>query len=221
MASNSLIALVADGTGLKDRFARTNNILDRPQRLVDVRTLTQLCGIREDGLSPHNGSMHPKKPRKPDHPNRSRRRPGSAFPTPGEIPHPTPWKKPPAPRSGRTAVPDAGKGELGSGPRQERAQVRRPDYHLHEDAGPVQFGHRGVERQIPALDLLHDRAQRSDGTISCLLRLFKHPLSRPVCRPQLFISRPGRSQFPVRNRVRSSERFVVESTRSRRFSRIN
>ena len=36
MASNSLIALVVDGTGLKDRFARTDNVLDRPERLIDV-----------------------------------------------------------------------------------------------------------------------------------------------------------------------------------------
>ena len=36
MASNGRIALVVDRTGLKDRFARTDNILDRPQRLVDV-----------------------------------------------------------------------------------------------------------------------------------------------------------------------------------------
>ena len=36
MASNGRIALVVDGTGLKDRFARTDNVLDRPQRLVDV-----------------------------------------------------------------------------------------------------------------------------------------------------------------------------------------
>src|SRR6478672_13589681 len=36
MASNSLIALVVDGTSFKDRFARTDNILDRPQCFVDV-----------------------------------------------------------------------------------------------------------------------------------------------------------------------------------------
>src|SRR5271157_1042843 len=36
MASNGRIALVVDRTGLKDRFARTDNVLDRPERLVDV-----------------------------------------------------------------------------------------------------------------------------------------------------------------------------------------
>ena len=36
MPSNSLIALVVDGTSLKDRFGRANNVLDRPERLVDV-----------------------------------------------------------------------------------------------------------------------------------------------------------------------------------------
>ena len=31
MASNCLIALVVDGTGLKDRFDRVENVLDYPQ----------------------------------------------------------------------------------------------------------------------------------------------------------------------------------------------
>ena len=71
-----------------------------------------------------------------------------------------PGRRPPAPRSGRTAVPNAGKGALARGSRQDRAQVRRPDFPLHEDAGPARFGHRGLERQIPAIALLHDRAAR-------------------------------------------------------------
>jgi hypothetical protein len=61
-----------------------------------------------------------------------------------------PGRKPPAPRIGRTAVPGAGKGELASGSRQDRAQVRRTDFPLHEDAGPSRFGHRGLE-QLPNL----------------------------------------------------------------------
>ena len=32
----------------------------------------------------------------------------------------------------------------------------RPDFRLHEDAGPSTFGHRGFERKIPALALLRD-----------------------------------------------------------------
>ena len=48
MASNSLIALVVDGTGLKDRFARPENVLDRPQRLVDVSHRFGMV----DGVSP-------------------------------------------------------------------------------------------------------------------------------------------------------------------------
>src|ERR1700692_52426 len=48
MASNSLIALVVNGMGFKDRFARTDNILDRPQCLVDV---SDRLGI-VDGVSP-------------------------------------------------------------------------------------------------------------------------------------------------------------------------
>jgi hypothetical protein len=57
-------------------------------------------------------------------------------------------------------VPGAGKAELASGSRQDRAQVRRPDFPLPEDAGPSRFGHRGLEHQIPAIALLHDRAAR-------------------------------------------------------------
>jgi hypothetical protein len=45
------------------------------------------------------------------------------------------------------AVPGAGKGELASDSRQDRAQLRRPDFPLHEDAGPNRFGHRGLEHQ--------------------------------------------------------------------------
>src|SRR4029077_11625668 len=48
MASNGRIALVVDRTGLKDRFARADNVLDRPERLVDV---SHCLGII-DGVSP-------------------------------------------------------------------------------------------------------------------------------------------------------------------------
>ena len=46
------------------------------------------------------------------------------------------------------------KWRIGKCPRQERAQVWRPDFYLHEDAGASRFGHRGLERQIPSLALL-------------------------------------------------------------------
>jgi hypothetical protein len=36
MASNGYIALVVDGTSLKDRFGRTENVLDYPQALINV-----------------------------------------------------------------------------------------------------------------------------------------------------------------------------------------
>src|SRR4029077_15715770 len=48
MASNGCIALWVDGTGFKDGFAGTDNILDRPQCLVDV---SDRLGI-VDGVSP-------------------------------------------------------------------------------------------------------------------------------------------------------------------------
>jgi hypothetical protein len=48
MASNGRIALVVDGAGHKDRLARTDNVLDPPQRLVDV---SHRFGI-VDGVSP-------------------------------------------------------------------------------------------------------------------------------------------------------------------------
>src|SRR4029077_9522276 len=96
------------------------------------------------------------KPPKLDHPNRSQRHPRSSSPTPGEDTSPIRLgRKPTAPRGGRTGAPGAGKGELASGSRQDRAQVRRPDLLLHEDAGPSRFGHRGLEHQIPAIALLH------------------------------------------------------------------
>ena len=36
MTSNGLIALVVDRPGFKNRFGRTDNVLDRPECLVDV-----------------------------------------------------------------------------------------------------------------------------------------------------------------------------------------
>ena len=46
--SNGRIALVVDGAGLKDRFTRADNVLDRPQRLVDVSHRFAIV----DGVSP-------------------------------------------------------------------------------------------------------------------------------------------------------------------------
>jgi len=48
MTSNGRIALVVDGAGLKDRFTRADNVLDRPQRLVDVSHRFAIV----DGVSP-------------------------------------------------------------------------------------------------------------------------------------------------------------------------
>ena len=36
MATNGFVALVVDGLGFQNRFGCTNNVHDRPERLVDV-----------------------------------------------------------------------------------------------------------------------------------------------------------------------------------------
>ena len=50
MASNGLVALVVDGPGFQNRFGRTDDVLDRPERLVDV---SDRLGI-VDGVSPQH-----------------------------------------------------------------------------------------------------------------------------------------------------------------------
>jgi len=49
MATNGFVALVVDGLGFQNRFG-TNNILDRPERLVDV---SYCLGII-DSVSPYH-----------------------------------------------------------------------------------------------------------------------------------------------------------------------
>ena len=50
------------------------------------------------------------------------------------------------------------KKRLASRPRQDRHAVWRPDFRIHEDARPSRPGDCGLERQVTAFSLLHDRA---------------------------------------------------------------